>query len=132
MVRCYTGGIDMALNAATAYQNNKINTATPAELTLMLYEGAIKFCNIALLGIEEQDLSKVNNNIIKAEKIIAYLQSTLDLNYAVAKDFDNVYSYLYQRLIQANISKNEEILNEVLVYLRDMRDTWKEVMKSCK
>lgn len=68
MVRCYTGGIDMALNAATAYQNNKINTATPAELTLMLYEGAIKFCNIALLGIEEQDLSKVNNNIIKAEK----------------------------------------------------------------
>lgn len=122
----------MALNAASAYQNNKINTATPAELTLMLYEGAIKFCNIALIGIEEQDISKANNNIIKAEKIIIYLQSTLDLKYAVAKDFDNVYNYLYQKLIQANISKDKEILNEVLVHLRDIRDTWKEVMKNSK
>ncbi len=119
----------MALNAASAYQSNKINTATPAELTLMLYEGAIKFCNIALLGIEEKDFSKANNNIIKAEKIILYLQSTLDLKYGVAKDFDNVYSYLYQRMIQANINKDQDILNEILVHLRDMRDTWKEVMK---
>lgn len=129
MFICYMGGIDMALNAASAYQSNKINTATPAELTLMLYEGAIKFCNIALLGIEEKDFSKANNNIIKAEKIILYLQSTLDLKYGVAKDFDNVYSYLYQRMIQANINKDQDILNEILVHLRDMRDTWKEVMK---
>lgn len=126
------GGIDMALNAASAYQSNKINTATPAELTLMLYDGAVKFCNIALLGIEEKDLSKANNNIIKAEKIILYLQSTLEFKYEVAKDFDNVYSYLYSRLIQANIRKDEEILKEVLVHLRDMRDTWKEVMKISK
>lgn len=122
----------MALNAASAYQSNKINTATPGELTLMLYEGAIKFCNIALLGIEEKDFSKANNNIIKAEKIILYLQSTLEFKYEVAKDFDNVYSYLYPRLIQANISKDEEILKEILVHLRDMRDTWKEVMKNSK
>lgn len=122
----------MALNAASAYQSNKINTATPAELTLMLYDGAVKFCNIALLGIEEKDLSKANNNIIKAEKIILYLQSTLEFKYEVAKDFDNVYSYLYSRLIQANIRKDEEILKEVLVHLRDMRDTWKEVMKISK
>lgn len=122
----------MAFNAASAYQNNKINTATPAELTLMLYEGAIKFCNIALIGIEEQDISKANNSIIKAEKIIKYLQSTLDPKYAVAKDFNNVYNYLYQRLIQSNINKDTEILDEVLVHLRDMRDTWKEVMKNSK
>lgn len=119
----------MALNAASAYQINKINTATPAELTLMLYEGAIKFCNIAIIGIEEHDISKANNNIIKAEKIITYLQNTLDFKYEVAKDFDNVYNYVYQRLVQANISKNKEIMEEVLIHLRDMRDTWKEVMK---
>lgn len=122
----------MAFNAASTYQNNKINTATPVELTLMLYEGAIKFCNIALIGIEEQDISKANNNIIKAEKIITYLQSTLDLKYPVAKDFDNVYNYLHQRLMQANISKDKEVLDEVLIHLRDMRDTWKEVMKNSK
>ncbi|WP_066711940.1 flagellar export chaperone FliS [Clostridium sp. Marseille-P299] len=122
----------MAFNAASAYQNNKINTATPAELTLMLYEGAIKFCNIALIGIEEKDISKANNNIIKAEKIITYLQSTLDFKYGVAKDFDNVYNYLYQRMVQANISKDSKILDEVLAHLRVMRDTWKEVMKNNK
>lgn len=122
----------MAYNAASAYQNNKINTATPTELTLMLYEGAIKFCNIAIIGIEEKDVSKSHNNIMKAEKIITYLQSTLDFNYAVAKDFDKVYDYLYQRMIQANISKDKDILIEILNHLREMRDTWKEVMKKVK
>lgn len=122
----------MALNAAAAYQNNKINTASPAELTLMLYEGAIKFCNIALIGIEEKDIVKANNNIIKAEKIISYLRSTLDTKYAVASDFDNIYNYIYDRLIQANIKKEHEILDEVIGILREMRDTWKEVMKQGK
>lgn len=122
----------MAFNAASAYQNNKINTATPAELTLMLYEGAIKFCNIAIIGIEEGDISKANNNIIKAEKIISYLRSTLDEKYEVAKDFDKVYNYIYDRLIQANFSKDKTIIEEVLTHIRDMRDAWKEVMRSCK
>lgn len=122
----------MVYNVASAYQNNKINTASPAELTLMLYEGAIKFCNIAIIGIEEKDVSKTHNNIMKAEKIIKYLQSTLDYKYAVAKDFDKVYDYLYQRMIQANIGKDKDMLNEILGHLREMRDTWKEVMKIVK
>lgn len=119
----------MALNAATAYQNNKINTAAPAELTLMLYEGAIKFCNIAIIGIEERDIAKANNYIIKAEKIISYLRSTLDTKYPVYKDFDSVYDYMYGRLITANIKKDKAIVEEVLEALREIRDAWKEVMK---
>lgn len=122
----------MAFNAASAYQNNKVNTASPAELTLMLYEGAIKFCNIALIAIEENDILKANNNIIKAEKIISYLRSTLDLKYQVAEDFDKVYNYMYNRMILANIRKDKDILEEVLGILREMRDTWKEVMKAAR
>lgn len=122
----------MAINAAAAYQNNKINTASPAELTLMLYDGAIKFCNIAKEAIDEKDINKANNNIIKAEKIISYLRSTLDFKYPVAQDFENVYSYIYDRLIKANIRKDKDILDEVLKHLREMRDTWKEVMKSSR
>ncbi|MFU0828750.1 MAG: Flagellar secretion chaperone FliS [Lachnoclostridium sp.] len=122
----------MAINAATAYLNNKIATATPAELTLMLYEGAIKFCNIAIMGIEEKDITKSNNNIIKAENIITYLRDTLDFKYSVAKEFDKVYDYCYRRLVEANIRKDKAILEEVLKYLREMRDTWKEVMKQAK
>lgn len=122
----------MAFNAASAYQNNKINTATPADLTLMLYEGAIKFCNIAIVGIEEQDINKANTNIIKVEKIITYLRDTLDFKYEVAKDFENMYGYIFDRMVQANIKKDKEIIEEVLTHLREIRDTWKSVMKECK
>ena len=119
----------LANRGYAAYANNKITTASPAELTLMLYEGAIKFCNIAITAIEEKDISKAHNNIIKVQNIIEEFQATLNHKYAVAKDFDNVYSYLMQRLIEANIKKDAEILQEVLGHLRTMRDTWKEVMR---
>ena len=120
----------MALyNAYQAYNNSKILTASPAELTLMLYEGAIKFCNIAIMGIEEKDIEKAHVNITKVERIITEFQATLDHKYEVAKDFDNVYSYLQERLKEANFKKDKEILEEVLTHLRTMRDTWKEVMR---
>lgn len=116
--------------AYAAYANNKIMTASPAELTLMLYEGAIKFCNIAVMAIEKKDIEKAHNNIRKVELIIEEFQATLDKKYPVSKDFDNVYNYLKQRLVEANFKKDPEILEEVLTHLRTMRDTWKEVMKA--
>ena len=116
-------------NPYAAYANSKIMTASPAELTLMLYDGAIKFCNIAIMGIEEKDIEKAHNNIIKVERIIREFLNTLDHKYPVAKDFENVYNYLIQRLQEANVKKDAEILQEVLKHLRTMRDTWKEVMR---
>ena len=115
-----------------AYAKNKILTASPAELTLMLYEGAIKFCNIAIAAIEEKDIEKAHNNITKVENIIAEFLSTLDHKYPVAQDFENVYNYLMERLLEANLKKDKEILEEVLTHLRTMRDTWKEVMEQNK
>lgn len=120
------------MNQYAQYQNSKILTASPAELTLMLYEGAIKFCNIAILAIEKKDVEKAHNNIMKAQRIIEEFRSTLDHKYAVAEDFDRVYVYLLQRLLQANIKKDVEILEEVNTHLRSMRDTWKQVMELTK
>lgn len=123
----------MALPSVYAqYNNSKILTASPAELTLMLYEGAIKFCNIAIVAIEQSDIEKAHNNIVKTERIIDYFRQTLDMNYAVAQDFERVYSYIGQRLTQANIKKDKEILEEVNQHLRSMRDTWKQVMEANK
>lgn len=115
-----------------AYAKNKIMTASPAELTLMLYEGAIKFCNIAITAIEENNVEKAHNNITKVENIISEFLATLDRKYEVAKDFENVYNYLMDRLVEANVKKDKEILEEVLTHLRTMRDTWKEVMEQSK
>jgi flagellar protein FliS len=120
----------MALpNAYSQYNNNKVMTASPAELTLMLYEGAIKFCNVAEKAIEENDVQKAHTNIIKAQRIIDYLRQTLDMKYPVAQDFENIYSYLGTRLVQANMKKDVEILKEVNEHLHSVRDTWKEVMR---
>ncbi len=120
----------MALpNAYAQYNNSKILTASPAELTLMLYDGAIKFCNIAIVAVEQKDVEKAHINIQKTQRIIEHFRLTLDMKYEVAKDFDRVYEYLVGRLVQANMKKDEEILKEVLDHLHSMRDTWKEVMR---
>ncbi len=120
----------MALpNAYAQYNNSKVLTASPAELTLMLYEGAIKFCNIAIVAVEKKDIEKANNNIIKTERIIDYFRQTLDTKYPVAEDFDRVYEYIGRRLVEANLKKDKEILEEVAEHLHSMRDTWKEVMQ---
>ena len=120
----------MALpNAYAQYSNNKVLTASPAELVLMLYDGAIKFCNIAVVAIDAKDIPKAHTNIIKAQKIIDHLRITLDMSYPVAQDFDNIYAYVAKRLVEANVSKDKEIFEEECTHLRSVRDPWKEVMR---
>jgi len=116
--------------AYAQYNNSRIMTAAPSELTLMLYDGAIKFCNIANDSIKKGDLQKAHTNIIKAQKVIDYLRQTLDMKYEVAQDFENMYTYISKRLIEANTLKDSEILEEMLTHLRSIRDNWKEVMKA--
>lgn len=123
---------NQANQAYAEYNRNKVLTASPAELTLLLYEGAIKFCNIAIIGLEQNDMEKVHNNIIKVENIIEEFQATLNHKYPVAEDFDKIYRYIYDLLIEANIKKDKELLERALDELRGMRDTWKEVMVKAK
>ena len=118
-----------ARNLFAEYTTNKILTASPAEVTLMLYEGAIKFCNIAIVAIEHGEIEKAHVNIKKTQRIIEEFRNTLDHKYPVAEDFDRIYVYLLQRLLQANIRKDTAILEEVNTHLRSVRDTWKEVMR---
>ena len=118
--------------AYAAYNNSKILTASPAELTLMLYDGAIKFANIAVMGMEQNDIQKAHNNIIRVQRIIEEFRNTLDRKYPVAEDFDRIYVYLLKRLYEANVKKDKEIMEEVLTHLRSMRDTWIQVMKANK
>jgi len=122
----------MAYNASKAYANNKINTATPAELTLMLYDGAVKFCNIAVVALESKDYATTNINIQKARNIIVELMTTLNHKYPVAEDFKRMYDYIFNLLLQANLNKDMELLQRALEEIRGMRDVWKEVMRAAK
>ena len=123
----------MALpNAYAQYANNKALTASPGELTLMLYEGMIKFCNRAIDGANEKNIQKTHDNIRKIRNIVDYLRSTLDMRYPVAQDFEKLYLVLNRRLTEANLSKTVEDLEKVNEFLHMLRDTWKEVMEKNK
>lgn len=116
-------------NGYAQYQNARIMTASPAELTLMLYEGAIKFGNIAIVAMENKNPAKAHENIVKVENILQNFRDTLDKKYPIWEDFERIYVYLLRRCHECNIKKDPEIMEEILKHLRSMRDNWKEVMK---
>ncbi len=116
--------------AYAQYKNNKIMSASGPELTLMLYDGTIKFLNVADFALEKGDVQKAHENIVKTERIIEYLRNTLDMKYPVAQDFENMYSYISRRLVEANISKDRDIVTELNGHMHAIRDNWVEVMKA--
>lgn len=119
-------------NAYQQYQNNSVYTASPQELTLMLYNGLVKFLKIAHQGIEEKNIEKANNNILRAQDIITEFMSTLDMQYEVSNGLMAIYDYMTRRLVEANLEKNNSIVEEVIGYAEELRDTWAQAMKLAK
>lgn len=119
-------------NAYNQYKENSVYTASPEELTLMLYNGLVKFIMQAQAAVEEKNIMKANNCIIRAQDIIVEFQTTLDMQYEVSKNLMSLYDYIYRRLVQANIKKDKDILEEILGLAKELRDTWSQAMKLAK
>lgn len=122
----------MSYRAMNQYKQNSIVTASPEELTLMLYNGTIKFMNIAKLGIEEGDIQKKNEALIRAQNIINELKHSLDMDYEISEDMSLLYDFILDRLIDANINKDIVAVDDALSIVYEMRDTWVDVMKQVK
>lgn len=114
------------------YKQNNIMQASKEELTLMLYNGAIKFIGQGKIYIESKNIQKSHDAIMRANTIITELNATLDMSYDLSKDLRKLYDFMSDRLVYANIQKNTDILDEVLELIIDLRDTWKEAMKLAK
>lgn len=117
------------LTAQNAYKQNSVTTASPGELTLMLYNGCLKFLNKAKIAIQEKDMQEKNINLQKAQAIISELMVTLNMEIDVSKNMLALYEYMNRRLIQANIRKDISIIEEVEGLVTEFRDTWKEVIR---
>jgi flagellar secretion chaperone FliS len=117
------------LNANKAYQNNSVQTASPGELTLMLYNGCLKFIGLARTAIELKNTEDKNKNLLKAQKIIQELMVTLNMDLEISKSMLQMYDYINRRLIEANIQSDVKILDEIEDYVLDFRNTWKEVIQ---
>lgn len=122
----------MTYNALNQYKQNAVFTATPEELTLMLYDGGIKFMNIAKYSIENNDVQRAHEALIRAQDIIIELNSSLNMEYEISTNFRRLYGFILDKLIDANIQKNMEPIDEALEILIEMRDTWKEAMQQVK
>ncbi|WP_214830396.1 flagellar export chaperone FliS [Exiguobacterium sp. s56] len=122
----------MVANPYAAYQNNAVTTANPQELTLMLYDGALKFMRLAKLAIEQGNSDLKNTNIQKTQAIFQEMRLTLNKDIAISANLDSLYEYMWRRLVDANIKNDTTILDEVLDFTTELRDTWKEAMKLAK
>jgi len=116
-------------NPYEKYKSNAIFTASGEELTLMLYDGALKFCNQAIVSMEDKDLGKTSDLIIKVQNIVQEFQLTLDMQYEISHQLNSLYDYIKHLLVEANTKKDAAMLHEVRDHLRSLRDTWRDAIK---
>jgi flagellar protein FliS len=119
-------------NPYQIYQQNAVQTASPERLLLMLYDGAIRFMNQAKAYLEKGELQQVHNNLIKAQDIIRELMVTLNMDYEISHQLLPLYDYYLRRLIEANLKKQAEPIDEVLAFMTDLRQTWEQAIRLVK
>jgi len=111
------------------YRQSSVQTSTPAQLVIMLYDGAIRFARTAMDGLSKQDYEKTSLNFGKAQTIVSELMSTLDHSYEMSENLYKLYEYTNFLLIEANIRKSPEKAEEAIGYLTDLRETWLQASK---
>lgn len=119
----------MINNKAEAYKRQQIMTATPEALTLMLYNGCLKFMQEGLDAMEKKDFEKTNTALQKAQAIISEFQVTLDMKYDISHQLLPLYEYCYNRLVEGNMKSDPEKVVEAQGIIRELRDAWAQAMK---
>ncbi len=118
--------------AYNQYKENTVFTASPEELTLMLYNGMIKYANQAIIAMEEKRIPQAHEAIIRTSAIISELSMTLNMDYEVSQGLRPLYDFLNERLVEANITKDKKIIEDILPIISELRDTWKQAMEMAK
>ena len=117
-------------NADGVYKNNSVNFASKEQMLLMLLDGAVKFAKRGKLAIQEKNIQLAHDSITRTQDIFTELKVTLDTSVGDwAKQMFNVYSFINDRLLQANIKKDEAIMDEVIPLIEEVRNTWNEAYK---
>ncbi|MFC7678557.1 flagellar export chaperone FliS [Paenibacillus sp. GCM10028914] len=111
------------------YRQSSVQTSTPGQLLLMMYDGAIRFVKGGLDALKEQDFQKANTFLNKTQTIVSELIVTLDHSFEVSKGLASLYEYINHLLIQANVKKEAAPAEEALGYLVELRETWAQAAK---
>lgn len=119
----------MLANPYQKYQQSAVQTASPAKLLILLYDGAIRFLKQAVVGVETKDIQMTNENLIKGQRIINEFIASLNFDYEISKQLVLIYEYMSRKLIEANMKKSKEPIEEVLEHLVELRESWVEASK---
>lgn len=123
----------MLANPYQRYKHNQVETVSPQQLIIMLYNGAIRFLKLAQAGLDENDIDKCHTNIIKTQDIVFELMNTLDMNQGeISGQLYLLYDYMLTRLLDGNLKKDKQPLAEVEGMLAQLRDTWAEAIRSAQ
>jgi flagellar secretion chaperone FliS len=114
------------------YLESTVQTATPAQLLIMLCDGAIRFTRAGIEAMKENNYQEVNKNLVRAQDIISEFMITLDRTSPLADSLMQLYDYFNRRLVEANIQKSTEPAEEVLGYLVELKETWFQAAKAVK
>lgn len=120
------------MNMVNAYKNQQIMTASPEELTLMLYNGAIRFTNESIMALDQGDMQKAHTANMRAQDIIREFMATLDMSFELSKNWLSLYDYIEYSLIQGNVHKDKSMLENARGILVEMRDTWAAAVKKLR
>ncbi|MCS6776022.1 MAG: flagellar export chaperone FliS [Chloroherpetonaceae bacterium] len=115
--------------APRQYQQVQIETASPTRLIVMLYDGALRFCTLALEAMQARQLEAQNNYLIKAQRIIGELMSSLNREAGgeVAANLFRLYTHILQQLVQANLTDDPALIESAIQALRELRESWAQV-----
>lgn len=121
--------MSLAVNPYLKYQQNAVESASPGELVIMLYDGLVRFLKIAANSLESKDIAGANNALVRSQDIVSYLNETLDKNYEISKNLSSLYDFMLRRLVDANINKDAGMVMEVLELVDELRGTWCQAVK---
>ena len=121
----------MSTTASHEYLKNAVLTATPQQLHLMLYDGAIRFALKGKEAIETGDIEATYNNLIRAQKIVIEMQNGLnfDVNRDICERMSALYTFIYRKLVDADINKDVSAVDDALKILGHQRETWVLLME---
>jgi len=120
------------VNAAEAYRRQQIMTATPEALTLMLYNGCLKFMSEGKEAIEKKDYEQANISLQKAQRIISEFRATLNMDYEISHQLMPLYNYVYDRLVEGNMKSSTALVDEAKGIITELRDAWMQAMKKAR
>ncbi len=121
----------MAKSSIDQYRKSAVSGASPLQLVIMLYDGALRFMEAGRHAMLKREVYQQNDNLTKAQRIISELLSTLDLQQGgeVAKNLFSIYTYVYDKLVEANLEDKPEIVEECTTILSELRESWVELEK---